>query len=125
MLSAGRRDRLDATIVEMAADCQFTPVMRRLSCLRGISTLTAFTLAVEIGDWQRFSGAGIGAYLGMVPRSTPPERAGPKGRSPRPATGTPVGCWSRRPGITASRPGLPRSCARENWPPSGVAYGLR
>lgn len=30
-------------------------------------TLTAFALAVEIGDWQRFSGRSIGAYLGLVP----------------------------------------------------------
>ena len=41
--------------------------MRRLACLRGISTLTGFALAVEIGDWDRFTGAGIGAYLGLVP----------------------------------------------------------
>jgi len=67
VLATGRRDRLDATITAMAADCQFTPVVRRLSCLRGISTLTAFSLAVEIGDWDRFTGAGIGAYLGLVP----------------------------------------------------------
>jgi transposase len=67
VLAAGRRDRLDTAILEMAADGQFTPVVRRLSCLRGISTLTAFSLAVEIGDWDRFTGAGIGAYLGLVP----------------------------------------------------------
>lgn len=29
--------------------------------------LTAFALAVEIGDWDRFTGASIGAYLGLVP----------------------------------------------------------
>jgi transposase len=29
--------------------------------------LTAFGLATEVGDWQRFSGATIGAYLGLVP----------------------------------------------------------
>ena len=43
------------------------PVVRRLGCLRGISTLTGFGLAVEIGDWHRFTGATIGAYLGLVP----------------------------------------------------------
>lgn len=32
-----------------------------------ISTLTAFGLAVEIGDWRRFSGRTIGAYVGLVP----------------------------------------------------------
>ena len=62
-----RRDRLDAAIEEMAADSEFTPVVRRLCCLRGISTLTGFALAVEIGDWDRFTGATIGAFLGLVP----------------------------------------------------------
>ena len=39
----------------------------RLGCLRGVGVLTGFGLAVEIGDWQRFTGARIGAYLGLVP----------------------------------------------------------
>ena len=66
-LAAGRRDRLDEKITTIATDSEFTPVVRRLGCLRGISTLTAFSLAVEIGDWDRFTGASIGAYLGLVP----------------------------------------------------------
>lgn len=66
-LATARRARLDETITALAEGSEFTPVMRRLSCLRGISTLTGFALAVEIGDWERFTGAGIGAYLGLVP----------------------------------------------------------
>ena len=66
-MALARRDRLDAAITTMAADSPFTPVVHRLGCLRGVSTLTAFGLAVEIGDWQRLSGRSIGAYLGMVP----------------------------------------------------------
>ncbi len=62
-----RRDRLDDAIGAMAADSEFTPVVRRLGCLRGISTLTAFGLAIEIGDWHRLTGRSIGAYLGLVP----------------------------------------------------------
>lgn len=62
-----RRARLDAAIAAMAADSEFTGVTRRLCCLRGISTLTGFALAVEVGDWHRFTGASIGAYLGLVP----------------------------------------------------------
>jgi transposase len=62
-----RRDRLDAHIAAMAAESEFTPVVRKLCCLRGVSTLTGFALAVEIGDWERFTGASIGAYLGLVP----------------------------------------------------------
>jgi len=48
-----RRDRLDTEIGQMAAESQFTPLVRRLGCLRGIGTLTGFALAVEIGDWTR------------------------------------------------------------------------
>jgi transposase len=63
----GRRNRLDKAIVEMAGDSEFTPLVRRLSCLRGVSTLTAFALAVELGDWTRFTGNSIGAFVGLVP----------------------------------------------------------
>jgi transposase len=62
-----RRDRLEAAITELAADSAFTPVVRRLGCLRGIGTLTGFALAVEIGDWTRFTGASIGAFVGLTP----------------------------------------------------------
>ena len=51
----------------MADDSPFTPVTRRLCCLRGVSTLTGFALAVEIGDWTRFTGASIGSFLGLTP----------------------------------------------------------
>ena len=62
-----RRDRLDRAIEQMAADSEFTPVVSRLCCVRGVATLTAFGLAVEIGDWHRLTGRSIGAYLGLVP----------------------------------------------------------
>ena len=62
-----RRDRLDTAIATMAADSEFTPIVHRLGCLRGISTLTAFALAVEIGDWYRFTGNTIGSFVGLVP----------------------------------------------------------
>jgi len=67
LATLARRDRLDAAIAAMAADSAFTSVVGRLGCLRGVSTLTAFGLAVEIGDWQRLTGRSIGAYLGLVP----------------------------------------------------------
>jgi transposase len=66
-LAVLRRRRLDEQIDQLAADSEFTAITRRLCCLRGISTLTGFALAVEIGDWDRFTGASIGAYLGLVP----------------------------------------------------------
>jgi transposase len=67
LLTVQRRDRLDTAITTMAEDSEYTDVVHRLGCLRGISTLTGFGLAVEIGDWQRFTGATIGAFLGLVP----------------------------------------------------------
>jgi len=62
-----RRDALDAAIAVEAATEPWAPVVDRLSCLRGVSTLTAFALTVEIGDWQRFSGRSLGAFLGLAP----------------------------------------------------------
>jgi transposase len=67
LATTARRDRLDAAITAMAADSSYTPVVNRLGCLRGVATLTAFGLAVEIGDWHRLTGRSIGAYLGLVP----------------------------------------------------------
>jgi len=67
IMTGDRRDRLDAAITEMAADSEYTAVTRRLCCLRGVSTLTGFGLAVEIGDWTRFTGSTIGAFVGLVP----------------------------------------------------------
>jgi transposase len=67
LATVDRRDRLDAAITAMAADSVFTPVVTRLGCVRGISTLTAFGLATEIAEWDRLSGRSIGAYLGLVP----------------------------------------------------------
>ncbi|GMA22962.1 IS110 family transposase [Luteimicrobium album] len=62
-----RRDRLDAQIADLAAVSSFAPVVTRLCCLRGIATLTGFALAVQIGDWHRFTGSSIGAFLGLTP----------------------------------------------------------
>lgn len=120
-----RRDRLDAAIGELAATPAWAPVVARLGCLRGIGVLTAFGLAVEIGDWQRFTGATIGPGWAWCPASSPAAAGAAKGRSPRPATATLAGCWSRRPGTTAnpigpassSEPATPASPPRsENAP---------
>lgn len=61
------RDRLDEHIAALAASPQFCDPVDRLGCLRGISALTALAPTVEIGDWSRFTGSSIGAYLGLVP----------------------------------------------------------
>lgn len=66
-LTLDRRNGLDAKITALAATDRYAPVVRALMCLRGISVPTAFGVAVEIGDWPRFTGSTNGAYLGLVP----------------------------------------------------------
>ncbi|WP_238431691.1 transposase [Streptomyces cavernae] len=86
----------------MAAVSPFVPVVGRLGCLRGVSTLTAFGLAVEVGDWHWFTGATIGSYLGLVPSEGSGGERRMQGPITKTATATPAGCWWRRPGTTAS-----------------------
>lgn len=62
-----RRDRLDQAIDELAGREDLAPIVTRLCCVRGVSTLTAVGLATEIGDWHRLTGRTIGAYLGLTP----------------------------------------------------------
>ena len=62
-----RRDALDQAIAELALEPPFAEVVGRLCCLRGISTLTALALTVEIGDWSRFRPQSLGPFLGLVP----------------------------------------------------------
>ena len=119
-----RRGRLDKEIERLAANSEFTPVVRRLSCLRGISTLTAFALAVEIGDWGRFNGNTIGSFVGLLWRITGPGPDHQNRKHPRPPTPgrsglappAPLRCWRRDacpmgPGICSRasqrRPGQP------------------
>lgn len=106
-----RRDRLDAAIADLAADSEFTPVVNRLGCLRGISTLTGMALAVEIGDWTRLDGRRIGSYLGL----TPSECSSGRSRSLGGITKTGNGharrllveaAWHHRPAYRVSSPAL-------------------
>ena len=110
---------------ELAAEPRLAPVVGRLSCLRGVGTLTAFALAVEIGDWHRLSGASIGAYLGLVPtesQSGARHRRGPitkAGNSPCPAAAgrgrlAPPAPHARQRADRA--PAAPASAPR--WPPA-------
>jgi transposase len=62
-----RRDALDQAIVELAAMAPFAEIVGRLCCLRGVSTLTALALTVELGDWTRFRPQSLGPFLGLTP----------------------------------------------------------
>jgi transposase len=63
----GRRDSLDRAIAELAGEPPFADVVAQLVCLRGVSTLTALALTVELGDWRRFRPQSLGPFLGLTP----------------------------------------------------------
>ncbi|WP_240974706.1 IS110 family transposase [Crystallibacter degradans] len=114
-LLAEHLKRIDHRVAEVARDCEYTPVIEALMCLRGIQVTTGFGLAVEIGDWTRFTGANIGSYLGLVPSEQSSGQARHQGRSRRPAASTPAGCSSRRPGCTGAPTPGPGSGCCGNW----------
>jgi transposase len=62
-----RRDALDRAIVELAGEPPFAEIVGRLVCLRGVATLTALALTVELGDWTRFRPQSLGPFLGLTP----------------------------------------------------------
>jgi transposase len=62
-----RRDALDEAIAALAAEPPFAEVVARLCCLRGVATLTALALTVELGDWTRFRAQSLGPFLGLTP----------------------------------------------------------
>jgi transposase len=60
--------RLDEQIDEVAASDVYRERVARLSCLRGISTLSAMVILTELGDLRRFeSPRHLMAYTGLVP----------------------------------------------------------
>jgi len=101
-----RRNRLDAQIAELAADSEFTPLVRRLGCLRGVGPLTGFALAVEIGDWHRFTGNSIGAFVVLVTSEYSSGQSGSQGSVTKTGNGhvrrlLVEAAWHHRPRYTA------------------------
>jgi len=61
-------ERLDQRIEEMSKEEQYQEKVKKLSCLIGVKTLTALSVIVETGDFNRFATAPqYAAYLGLVP----------------------------------------------------------
>ncbi|MBI9108646.1 MAG: IS110 family transposase [Spirochaetales bacterium] len=59
---------IDNRIEEIAKEEQYNSLVGKLMCLKGIGTLTALSLIVEIGDFKRFASAEkFMGYLGLVP----------------------------------------------------------
>jgi transposase len=63
-----RRDRLEREITALIPGSPWVHENARLRCLRGIDTLTAAGLCVEVGDFYRFERAGkLMSFVGLVP----------------------------------------------------------
>lgn len=63
-----RREALDRRLSQLALEEAFWPTVARLRCFRGIDTLSALALHLEVHDWQRFERAPqLAAWLGLTP----------------------------------------------------------
>jgi transposase len=63
-----RRRELDRLLADVARRETFWPTTRRLRCFRGVDTITALGLHLEIIDWHRFTKAKtVPAFFGLVP----------------------------------------------------------
>jgi transposase len=63
-----RQAALDERLSRLACEGEWWPTVARLRCFRGIDTLTALVLTLEIGDFGRFRRpAQLAAWLGLVP----------------------------------------------------------
>jgi transposase len=63
-----RKQALDERLSRLALEREWWPTVARLRCFRGIDTLTALALCLEIGDFGRFSRpARLASWLGLVP----------------------------------------------------------
>ncbi|HWF52633.1 MAG TPA: IS110 family transposase [Solirubrobacteraceae bacterium] len=66
---AARKAVLVERISGLAGDPEFWPTVARLRAFRGVDTLTALSIHLELGaDWQRFEKpARLGSWLGLTP----------------------------------------------------------
>lgn len=119
---------LEHQVVELAEHASWKDLVDRLRCLKGIDTLSALTLAVEVQDFRRFSGARqFMGYTGLVSRECSSGGSVNRGRI------TKVGnahvrrvlveaAWNYSRGA-ATGPSLAKR--REGCPPEAVAIGKR
>jgi transposase len=64
-----RKHALAERISRLAIDGEWWPTVARLRCFRGVDTLTALSVHLELGgDWARFEkGHRVGSWLGLTP----------------------------------------------------------
>jgi transposase len=66
---SARKVALAERLSRLAIEGEWWPTVARLRCFRGVDTLTALTIHLELGgDWQRFEKAHrVGSWLGQTP----------------------------------------------------------
>ena len=65
---AERVERLTAHMAELVQETTLAPLVKALQAFRGISVVSAVTIAAETGDLRRFATAGqFMSYVGLVP----------------------------------------------------------
>ncbi len=76
-----RREALDERLSRVAREDEFWPLVRRFRAFRGLDTLSALVVVLEVADFTRFSRAvQLGSWLGLVPsreQSGESDRHGP------------------------------------------------
>jgi transposase len=113
-----RKQALDERLSWVALDPEFWPVVRRLRAFRGIDTLSALIIVLEVADFTRFPRAvQLGSWLGLVPSRQQSGETDVHGSITKTGSG-PGGSWSRPLGITSVRPGSGVRCtsARRGCP---------
>lgn len=67
LAATDRRDRIQKLVEREARNERWAPMVARLSCMKGISTYSAFAMAVEIGNFGRFPNArAFQSYVGLL-----------------------------------------------------------
>jgi len=65
---AERVERLTAALKELVEETVLAPLVKALQAFRGVSVVSAVTIAAEVGDLRRFATAGqFMSYVGLVP----------------------------------------------------------
>jgi transposase len=87
---SARREALDERLSRLAQDERLWPTIARLRAFRGIDTLTALMLHLELaGDWQRFrSPRRLAGWLGLTPSLSQSGQSSSQG--PITKTGSPI-----------------------------------
>jgi transposase len=63
-----RKGVLEQHLAQVATDPELWPTVQRLRAFRGVDTLTALGLQVEINDWHRFARPrDLTSWLGLIP----------------------------------------------------------